>query len=354
LAHRWWAGKDRLFGIGGQTKLQALLEKDVGIIDPSLMVIGRQVPTAFGKVIDLLAIDAEGHLVVVELKRDKTPRDVVAQAIDYASWVQDLAYDDITAIYASGDPSRRFEQAFAERFETDPPAELNEDHRMVIVASALDTSTERIINYLSSGYGVPINVVFFRYFKEGQHEYLTRTWLIDPNQAEAQSDKSKARTARGKEPWNGRDFYVSFGEDRQRAWEDAREYGFISAGGGRWYSHTLSMLSPGARVFVCIPKRGYVGVGIVKEAVVPISEFKVRVRDAEMPILDAPVKAPAMGEAAGNPDLSEYLVRVEWLKTLSLDKAIWEKGMFANQNSVCKLRNKFTLERLAAMFHLED
>jgi hypothetical protein len=217
----------------------------------------------------------------------------------------------------------------------------------------LDSSTERIIDYLSAGYGVPINVVFFRYFKENQHEYLTRTWLIEPNRAEAQSDKSKASTARGKEPWNGRDFYVSFGEDRQRTWDDARQYGFISAGGGRWYSHTLAMLFPGARVFVCIPKRGYVGAGLVKEAVVPIKDFKVRIKDVEMPILEAPLQAPAMGESADNPDLSEYLVRVEWLKTLPSDHAIWEKGMFANQNSVCKLRNKFTLERLAALFHLE-
>jgi hypothetical protein len=156
------------------------------------------------------------------------------------------------------------------------------------------------------------------------------------------------------EPWNGRDFYVSFGEDRQRTWDDARQNGFISAGGGRWYSHTLAMLFPGARVFVCIPKRGYVGVGLVKETVVPITEFKVRVNNVEMPILDAPLQAPAMGEAAENPDLREYLVRVEWLKTLSPDQAIWEKGMFANQNSVCKLRNKFTLARLTAAFQLED
>jgi hypothetical protein len=30
------------------------------------------------------------------------------------------------------------------------------------------------------------------------------------------------------------------------------------------------------------------------------------------------------------------------------------KGMFANQNSACRLRNRFTLEQLAAAFELED
>ena len=38
-------------------------------------------------------------LVLIELKRDRTPRDVVAQALDYASWVEELQAEDIAAIY---------------------------------------------------------------------------------------------------------------------------------------------------------------------------------------------------------------------------------------------------------------
>ncbi|WP_306304855.1 hypothetical protein [Piscicoccus intestinalis] len=36
------------------------------------------------------------------------------------------------------------------------------------------------------------------------------------------------------------------------------------------------------------------------------------------------------------------------------EQAYWEKGMFANQNSACKLRQEFTLERLAQHFHVAD
>lgn len=47
------------------------------LLGERLLVIGRQVKTPHGKLIDLLAMDGEGNLHVLELKRDKTPRDVV-------------------------------------------------------------------------------------------------------------------------------------------------------------------------------------------------------------------------------------------------------------------------------------
>jgi Endonuclease NucS len=213
-----------------ESKLEDVLYTDIGILDPSLMVVGHQVPTSFGKVIDLLAIDAEGDLTVVELKRDRTPREVVAQVLDYASWVQDLTYEHVTAIYAEQYPGQHFEQAFADRFgAVDPPESLYEDHRLVVVASELDNSTERIIAYLSANYGVPVNAVFFRHFKEGDNEYLVRSWLIDPDQAEAQSSRAPVPKG-GKEAWNGLDFYAAIGEGHHRRWEDCRKYGFVSAG----------------------------------------------------------------------------------------------------------------------------
>jgi hypothetical protein len=338
-----------------ESKLEEVLHADIGVLDPSLMVVGRQVPTAYGKFVDLLTIDAQGDLTIVELKRDRTPREVVAQVLDYASWVQDLTYEQVTEIYAEQHPGERFEQAFADRFGADdPPESLNEDHRLVVVASELDNSTERIIGYLSATYGVPINAVFFRHFKEGDNEYLVRSWLIDPDQAEAQASKAPIPKG-GKEAWNGVDFYAAIGEGPHRRWEDCRRYGFVSAGQGRWYSASLHQLAPGARVFACIPKRGYVGVGTVTEGAVRVRDFRVVVDGVQRPILDIEdLEAPNMDENADDPELSEYLVRVEWFETRPAQEAIWEKGMYANQNSATKLRNKFTLDRLAEHFGLSD
>lgn len=61
-----------------ENRLESVLADDITVVDPGLLLIGRQVPTAFGKFIDLLAVDSDGSLVVIELKRDRTPREVEA------------------------------------------------------------------------------------------------------------------------------------------------------------------------------------------------------------------------------------------------------------------------------------
>lgn len=216
--------------LASEAELESLIANDLSVLGLDLLLIGRQVMTAYGKRIDLLGIDTEGDLHVIELKRDRTPREVVAQALDYGSWVKSLDFDSIAAICSEYSGGIRLEELFADRFGASIPEAINQDHHLVVVASELDSSTERIVGYLS-GLGVPVNVVFFRHFVDDGRSYLVRSWLIAPSEAEV---NVKSGTKRGKEPWNGTDFYVSFGEPR-RDWDDARQFGFVSGGGKRWY-----------------------------------------------------------------------------------------------------------------------
>jgi hypothetical protein len=337
-----------------EARLEDVLERDPTILGlDSLLVIGRQVITKYGKRVDLLAIDVEGTLYVVELKKDRTPREVVAQALDYGFWVRQLDDDQIAAFYSHHNAGASFAGAFEQFFGQPPPVPLNASHQLIIVASELDPSTERIVTY-AADYDVPLNVVFFQYFKDGTAEYLTRSWLIDPAEAEERSRAPRSRS-RPQETWNGQDFYYSVGEGPHRNWDDMVRYGFISSGGGRWYSNTLKLLEPGHRVFACIPQRGYVGVGIVKESVQPPSEFVVDVHGQPTKLVDAPLVAPnAQDYFAEEPDKREYVVRVEWIRKRSRDEAFWKPGMYANQNSVTRLRQTFTLEELTREFDLGD
>jgi hypothetical protein len=52
-------------------------------------------------------------------------------------------------------------------------------------------------------------------------------------------------------------------------------------------------------------------------------------------------------------DQSEYVTRVRWFDTRPSDQAVWEKGMYANQNVVTKLRHPVTLQRLTETFQTE-
>ena len=338
--------------IDSEKRLEEALERDISILGlDRLVVIGRQVSTRFGGFVDLLALGPEGDVYVIELKRDRTPREVVAQALDYASWVEHLDYDELSGIFATYRPDAGFDDVQLKSFGG-LPDDVNTSHHLVIVASELDPSTERIVGYLND-HELPINVVFFRYLKDGGSEYLARSWLVDPGESEA-------RTSRKKRPWNGRDFYVAFGEsdgeghDRRR-WEDAVRFGFISGGGGLWYSRTLNALQPGHRVFVYIPQTGYVGVGIVEESVQPVADFRVSTNGGMVPILSVPdLHARNMDANADDPELCEYVVRVRWEKTHPRQDAFREQGLFANQNTVTRLRDTHTVQRLEEHFGLQE
>lgn len=332
-------------GTPTERQLEELLEDDPSLLGLPLLVIGRQVRTDLGRIVDLLALDSEGVLHVLELKRDKAPRDVVAQALEYAAWATTLDQEKVRQIHSEYKPDTELEVRATELFGF-APEEFGVQHRITVVASEVDTHVHRVIEYLQEA-GVPVNVALFSYFADDGRSYLARAWLVEP----IESGALQPEVARGrKEQWNGRDWYVSFGtEPGIRDWSDAVKFGFISAGGGEWYSRTLTSLPLNARVFGCIPGTGYVGVGTVVGAAVAADEARLEHGGALVPF-----RSLALSASYQHPNEEpEVVVPIAWLKTVAPADAVWEKGMFANQNSACKLRNRFTLERLAAAFGVD-
>ena len=60
--------------------LESWIASNPTIVGSDLAIIGRQVQTKSGP-LDLLAVDNDGNLVIIELKRDVLPREALAQAI---------------------------------------------------------------------------------------------------------------------------------------------------------------------------------------------------------------------------------------------------------------------------------
>lgn len=172
-----------------EKRLEDWLCRDGSLLSDRLLVIGRQI-SMIGGTLDLLAVDEEANLVVVELKRDKTPRDVVAQTLDYASCIHDFGREDVER-HTRDFLGKEFDQAFKEHFDHEPPDTVNGRHRMYIVASSLDSATQRIVEYLSRVHGVDINAATFSYFNTDQGEFVARSTLLDEDEVERRATKRR-------------------------------------------------------------------------------------------------------------------------------------------------------------------
>jgi hypothetical protein len=326
-----------------EKRLEDWIEQDASVLGMDVLIIGRQVQTPFGGRIDLLGIAPDGSTVIIELKRDKTPRDIVAQVLDYASWARTLTPHEIDE-RASDHLKKPLAEAFKDRFDASLPENVGADHRMVIVASELDESSERIVQYLSSEYSVDINAIFFTCFQHDGEEFVGRSWLLDPDVVEERME------SRRKIPWSGF-WFVNVGEngkDPHRSWDDCRKYGFLSAGGGSKYSHAIRKLKAGAKVFAYLSGHGYVGFGTVLHEAIMVKDFEVDGRQL------LGLLSPVWGEVeanAENPEMTEWVAAIQWQKTFSREQA--KKGS-AYRNVVCKLGDPGTVDVLRKEFDVDE
>lgn len=320
--------------LANESMIEGWIARQPDLLGLDLLIIGRQVVTEFGGRIDLLGIDPEGNLVIVELKRDRTPREIIAQVLDYASWVSGLTTRQVHEV-ALDYLKVRLETAFRERFDAALPQTLNETHTMVIVASAFDASSQRIVRYLSETHDIGINTAFFSIFEDDGRTFLATDWLLD------QSEVIERSEARVQAPWSGL-WYVNVGDGSSRSWEDMRRFNFIAAGGGERYSGPLQRLQVGDPIVAYQKQAGYVGYGKVTSAAVMARDFDT----ASGPLLQQHLTQPNLGHDRDDPKVAEYVVGIEWMKSVPISEAKRIDGMFANQNIVCKLRDPKTVEFL--------
>ena len=318
--------------------IESWVMDDPSILGLDVLVIGHQVQTEHRKIIDLLALDRSGNVVVIELKKDRTPREVVAQILDYGSWVGTLATPDIYEIgnrYLA--PKATLASAFRDCFDEPIPEQLGANHSLLIVASELDPASKRIVEYLSETYNVAINTAFFNVFEAAGQKWLTTDFLLDQNEVEERSER------RTRPPWSGY-YFVNAGvkDDWRRSWNDMRKFGFLSAGGGKKYSRPLERLEVGDEIFVYNAGEGYLGHGIVTSESQPASDFETEYG----PLFDQDIEGKGILREGEGPDNAEYAVGVNWTSTVERDKALRYTGIFANQNIVCKLYDVNTVEFL--------
>jgi hypothetical protein len=88
-------------GILERQHLQATLKRQIDVVAPNCLVISEEFSEWSGsqRRIDLLAVDKEGNLVVIELKRTETGEHMDLQALRYAAMVSTLTFNRAVEIY---------------------------------------------------------------------------------------------------------------------------------------------------------------------------------------------------------------------------------------------------------------
>ena len=116
----------------------------------------------------------------------------------------------------------------------------------------------------------------------------------------------------------------------------------------------MKNLPVGARIFTCIPKIGYVGVGIVTGEARRFDDTIVTHEGAVVRLKDLPLEGNYQREGDEDDNLAEWAVPIDWTAVVPREQGFWRAGMFANQNTAAKLRQQFTIEQVTKAFGLDD
>ncbi len=158
-----------------------------------MLSLGREIETRHGHSIDNLFLDGNGHLVVAELKRGKTPRDVTAQVLDYGAYASRLGWNDIDALCRTRHGAV-LESAYLLCLGYDLVKMPEPEHRLLIVAESYEPSVEDAAAYLIN-MGVELALLAFSYFElDGAKLFDVRVVLGELPQQSGQIQAAQAPT----------------------------------------------------------------------------------------------------------------------------------------------------------------
>jgi hypothetical protein len=189
------------YGKKEKDDLEEWIKTEPSILGSDIVLIGEQVMTASGP-LDFLGIDNKGNLVIVELKRDRLPREALAQAIDYASDIASWEIERLNAVCLEY-TGQSIDDFISDNFEDIEKESfvINDTQRLLLVGFSIDTSLSRMIEWLSDKYDVPINVIVLNYVVTSSgNELLSRMAIISEEIEISKIKKKKYKVEMSDEP----------------------------------------------------------------------------------------------------------------------------------------------------------
>lgn len=154
--------------------LEEWIEKEPQLVGDGLQIIARQLTVEGGGRLDLLALDPQGRLVVIEVKRSQLEDLALTQALTYAAL---LAREDTDQLYeriAAKAAGRGAELPTDLRSQLEMPEGELRDVISVVVGAGMGVGTQALLDYLSGRFGVPLRAVSFQVFGSPDSPLLVR------------------------------------------------------------------------------------------------------------------------------------------------------------------------------------
>lgn len=218
-------------GLKERNDIQEWIANDPSILEYSseLLIIQKEFDgfSDTDRRLDLLALDGQGNLVIIENKRDDTGKDVVWQAINYASFCSTLNSDDVIKIYGQylqknnidGDA----EQLIKDFFEDETKVFPTDTQKIILVSREFRKEVLSAAQWLNSN-GIDITCIKFTPFKF-KDEILLDVDRILPQEeikdytlklAQKNSDTKNQTIKRTKAEQRNLDFWRFFSEKFER------------------------------------------------------------------------------------------------------------------------------------------
>ena len=183
------------------------------LLKGELLLIGREVTIkGLGDAIDVLAIDPDGNLVIIELKRGSLKDPVDFQSLKYASFTAHWDYDQLQNQFekfrnSSGhhihDPEASFQEILDDFCNEE--YELNQDQRIVLVGEDLRERLHLLIQWLAKR-NVDVSVIIVELLTDGEEYYIdTEQKIPIPDSSSPKVDPDTSE-----EPWkvDGRSWHL--------------------------------------------------------------------------------------------------------------------------------------------------
>ena len=165
--------------------IQEWIDDAPEILGEKLLIIGKEIILPSGIRLDLLAIDENGNLVIIELKRDNSGNHVEWQAIKYASYCSAFTDEEIFKTYQDylnkkyNDKDKNAKQEIENFLIAFEMEKLNKEQRIILVSRDFNSDVASAVLWLNDK-GLDIKCIKINSFISENNELLIYPTQIIP------------------------------------------------------------------------------------------------------------------------------------------------------------------------------